>query len=65
MMTIRELFNQHGKRSNVYCGCIGWVSGHPRATRGVIAQSPGGTRTYAKCNECGRIWHRRNQTKGT
>ena len=58
-MTIRELLDQHGKASRVYCGCIGWVSGHPRSTRGVKALSPKGTRMYFRCNQCGTVWHQK------
>jgi hypothetical protein len=60
-VTVREWLDEHGTATNVYCGCIGWVSGHPRVTRGMSAPSPKGTRTYYRCDECRRCWHTVNR----
>ena len=60
-MTIGELLAGSGKRCTVYCGCIGWISGHKRGTPGLKAGAPVGTRIYYKCLTCGKIWHYRDE----
>lgn len=54
---VGDFLRENGKACNVYCGCIGWAGGHKRPTRGVKADSPKGTRTYFRCDECGKLWH--------
>ena len=52
-MKIREHLDK-SPRARVYCGCIGWVSGFPRATEGrkVII----GPWLYYRCDECGKTY---------
>ena len=47
---IREFPDTYGQRGDVDRGCTGWVSGHPRVTRGVHARYR--NRVYYRCDEC-------------
>jgi hypothetical protein len=47
-------------RTTVYCGCIGYASGHPRGTRG--RKGAHGGWTYYRCDSCGRTWKKRAAT---